>query len=47
MEIAVYSSGSITWTEAHQMSAKQREQASKLIQEFLAIKSGQTPTEFL
>jgi hypothetical protein len=47
MEIAVYSQGSISWTDAHMMSAAQRNKVTKIIVKFNEIKSGKSPTEFL
>jgi hypothetical protein len=40
IEIAIYSGGSISWTDAHQMTVKERNLAVKTINNYNRLKSG-------
>lgn len=47
IEIAVYSEGSISWSDAIQMSTSERNLAVKVINKFNQLKSGKSTNEEL
>jgi hypothetical protein len=46
-ELVVYSNGSVTWSEAWEMSSKQRASLVKTINDYNQAKAGKSPTEQL
>jgi len=47
IEIAVYSNGSISWTDAMMMSAKERNMAVKVVNTYNKLKAGKSVSDEL